>query len=54
MSPNYDNPSTYPDQYDSTSTNLDTSVKNMEEEPSGEFGGLVSYFSSQHEDELEQ
>lgn len=52
--PPYDNPTTYPDQYETGHANVDSGVKNAEEESSGEFGGLVSYFSSQHDNDLEQ
>ncbi|XP_044757448.1 remodeling and spacing factor 1 [Coccinella septempunctata] len=48
----YENPTVYPDQYETGSSGVDPKI--VEEETSGEFGGLVSYFSSQHEDDLEQ
>lgn len=47
--------SAYPETYsgDSEPPSENSNSKAFEEESSGEFGGLVSYFSSQREDDLD-
>lgn len=44
--------SPYSDQYEDAPVQENSNGKSPEQE-SGEFGGLVSYFSSQHEDDLD-
>lgn len=51
--PSYQAQQPYQEQFSGDSQGAEASGKGFEDESGGEFGGLVSYFSSQREDDLD-